>query len=67
MLSEAASDMTFISEHNYWQGKEDVVAHVAQVPAAIRKVADVRFRSPCRRRRARSTSRRPSRRASGAR
>ena len=40
MLSEAASDMTFISEHNYWQGKDDVVAHVAQVPAAIRKVAD---------------------------
>lgn len=40
MLSEAASDMTFISEHNYWQGMDDVVAHVAQIPAAIRKMAD---------------------------
>jgi alpha-N-arabinofuranosidase len=40
MLAQAASDMTFMSEHNYWQGKDDVAAHVAQVPAAIRKLAD---------------------------
>jgi alpha-N-arabinofuranosidase len=40
MLAQAAGDMTFISEHNYWQAKSDVAAHVAQVPAAIRKVAD---------------------------
>jgi alpha-N-arabinofuranosidase len=40
MLARAAPEMTFISEHIYWQGKEDVVAHVAQVPAGIRAIAD---------------------------
>jgi alpha-N-arabinofuranosidase len=40
MLARAAPEMTHISEHIYWQGKEDVVAHVAQVPAGIRAIAD---------------------------
>jgi len=40
MLAGAAPDMTHISEHIYWQGKEDLAAHVAQVPAGIRAIAD---------------------------
>ncbi|MGE5127468.1 MAG: alpha-L-arabinofuranosidase C-terminal domain-containing protein, partial [Betaproteobacteria bacterium] len=40
MLSQAASHMGLISEHLYWQGKPDVVAHVEQVPREIRRVAE---------------------------
>ena len=40
MLDRAASHMDLISEHLYWQDKPDVPAHVAQVPADIRRVAD---------------------------
>ena len=40
MLSGAAADMSHISEHIYWQGKDDVAAHVAQVPAGIRAIAE---------------------------
>jgi len=40
MLGQAASHMTFISEHLYWQGKDDVPAHVAQIPQRIRELAD---------------------------
>jgi alpha-N-arabinofuranosidase len=40
MLAQAATHMTYISEHNYWQGKADLPAHVAQVPAQIRKIAE---------------------------
>jgi alpha-L-arabinofuranosidase len=40
MLRAAASHMTHISEHLYWQDKPDVPAHVAQVVEGIRKVAE---------------------------
>jgi alpha-N-arabinofuranosidase len=40
MLGQAPGHMSLISEHLYWQSKPDVVAHVAQVPAEIRRVAD---------------------------
>jgi alpha-N-arabinofuranosidase len=40
MLGSAASHMELISEHLYWQNKDAVAAHVAQVPAEIRRVAD---------------------------
>jgi alpha-N-arabinofuranosidase len=40
MLTGAAAHMSLISEHIYWQNKDDVAAHVAQVPAEIRRVAD---------------------------
>ena len=40
MLAQAASHMSFISEHDYWHGDPDVVAHVAQAPAGIRRIAD---------------------------
>jgi alpha-N-arabinofuranosidase len=32
--------MSFISEHLYWQDRDDVVEHVAQIPQGIRRVAD---------------------------
>jgi alpha-N-arabinofuranosidase len=40
MLSNATGHMALLSEHLYWQDKDDVPAHVAQVVAGIRKVAD---------------------------
>ena len=36
MLGQAAAHMSLISEHLYWQNKDDVVAHVEQVPSEIR-------------------------------
>ncbi len=40
MLTTCANHMTYLSEHLYWQDKEDLVEHVAQMPARIRQVAD---------------------------
>jgi alpha-N-arabinofuranosidase len=40
MLAQASSHMDFISEHDYWHGNADVVAHVAQAPEGIRRIAD---------------------------
>jgi alpha-N-arabinofuranosidase len=40
MLSTCANHMSLISEHIYWQNKADLVEHVQQVPAAIRRVAE---------------------------
>jgi alpha-N-arabinofuranosidase len=40
MLGQAATHMSLISEHLYWQNKDDLVAHVEQVPNEIRKVAE---------------------------
>jgi alpha-N-arabinofuranosidase len=40
MLGQAASHMSYISEHLYWQDKPDVPAHVAQAVDGIRKVAE---------------------------
>jgi alpha-N-arabinofuranosidase len=40
MLARAASEMSLISEHLYWQSKDDVAAHVAQAKEAIQRVAE---------------------------
>jgi len=40
MLGSAASHMTYVSEHLYWQDRPDVPAHVAQAVDGIRKVAE---------------------------
>ncbi len=40
MLAQAGSRMTFISEHDYWHGNPDVIAHVAQAPEGIRRIAE---------------------------
>ncbi len=40
MLAHCADHMSLLSEHLYWQDKEDVIAHVAQPPQGIRRVAD---------------------------
>jgi alpha-N-arabinofuranosidase len=40
MLANAASHMSYLSEHLYWQDKPDVPAHVAQAVDGIRKVAE---------------------------
>jgi alpha-N-arabinofuranosidase len=40
MLTHAASDMNLISEHDYWHGDPDVIAHVAQARDGIRRVAE---------------------------
>jgi len=40
MLAQAASQMTLISEHDYWHGSADVVAHVAQAREGIRRIAE---------------------------
>jgi alpha-N-arabinofuranosidase len=40
MLAQAATHMSYISEHLYWQDKADVPAHVAQAVNGIRKVAE---------------------------
>jgi alpha-N-arabinofuranosidase len=40
MLGQAATHMSLLSEHVYWQEKSDVPAHVAQAVESIRKIAD---------------------------
>lgn len=40
MLTSCADHMELISEHLYWQQKDDLVEHVRQIPAQIRKVAE---------------------------
>lgn len=40
MLTSCAGHMDLISEHLYWQQKDDLVEHVRQIPAQIRKVAE---------------------------
>src|SRR5208283_1269627 len=40
MLTQCSDFMRLISEHAYWQNKPDLAAHVAQIPAQIKKVAD---------------------------
>jgi alpha-N-arabinofuranosidase len=39
MLASAADHMDLLSEHLYWQDEDDVVAHVEQAVAGIRRVA----------------------------
>jgi len=40
MLTTCSDHMSLISEHLYWQDKDDVVSHVSQISARIRKVAE---------------------------
>ncbi len=40
MLGSAADHMELLSEHLYWQDKDDVPDHVEQIVAGIRRVAD---------------------------
>ncbi len=40
MLTSCADHMELISEHLYWQDKDDVISHVDQVAKSIRDVAD---------------------------
>jgi alpha-N-arabinofuranosidase len=40
MLARCADHMSLLSEHLYWQDKDSVAAHVAQVPQAIRRIAE---------------------------
>ncbi len=40
MLKTCANHMSLISEHLYWQDRDDVVSHVSQIAARIREVAD---------------------------
>jgi alpha-N-arabinofuranosidase len=40
MLRDAPRHMAYISEHLYWQDKDDVPSHVAQARDGIRKVAE---------------------------
>jgi len=40
MLTTCADHMSLISEHLYWQDKDDLVAHIAQLPTEIRRVAE---------------------------
>jgi alpha-N-arabinofuranosidase len=40
MLTQSANYMDLLSEHVYWQHKDDVVAHIAQATQGIKKVAD---------------------------
>jgi alpha-L-arabinofuranosidase len=40
MLADCADHMELISEHAYWQNREDVVEHVTQVPERIRRIAE---------------------------
>ena len=40
MLKTCANHMSLISEHLYWQDRDDVVSHVSQIAAKIREVAD---------------------------
>jgi alpha-N-arabinofuranosidase len=40
MLTTCSKHMTLISEHTYWQGKADLVAHVQQTVNGLRAIAD---------------------------
>jgi alpha-N-arabinofuranosidase len=40
MLGNAADHMELLSEHLYWQDKDDVPAHVEQIVTGIRRLAD---------------------------
>ena len=40
MLTHSAKHMGLLSEHIYWQNKPDVVAHVEQASAGIKKIAE---------------------------
>jgi len=40
MLTTCADHMSLISEHLYWQDRNDVVSHVSQIAAQIREVAE---------------------------
>ena len=40
MMTHGAGHMELLSEHTYWQDKDDVPAHVAQPVDAIRKIAE---------------------------
>ncbi len=40
MMTSCADHMDLIGEHKYWREKETVAAHVGQVPAAIKRLAD---------------------------
>ncbi len=40
MLGSSANHMNLISEHLYWQDRDDLVAHVKQIPERIRLVAE---------------------------
>ena len=40
MLKNCSNHMSLISEHLYWQDKDSVEEHVAQIPEGIRGVAD---------------------------
>ena len=40
MLTHCSNHMDLISEHLYWQDRDDVAAHVAQVVREIRRVAE---------------------------
>jgi alpha-N-arabinofuranosidase len=40
MLANCFDHMSLISEHLYWQNRDDVESHVAQIPLGIRRVAD---------------------------
>ena len=40
MLTTCSDHMSLISEHLYWQDRDDVVSHVAQIAARIREVAE---------------------------
>jgi alpha-N-arabinofuranosidase len=40
MLTQCSDFMRLISEHAYWQNRPDLAAHVAQIPAQIKRVAD---------------------------
>jgi len=41
MLTTCAEHMSLISEHLYWQDKDDLIAHIAQLPASIRRVGQI--------------------------
>lgn len=41
MLKTCSDHMSLISEHLYWQDRDDVIAHVSQIAARIRDVAQV--------------------------
>ena len=40
MLADCAGHMELISEHAYWQNRENLVEHVNQVPERIRRIAE---------------------------
>ena len=40
MLTTCSDHMSLISEHLYWQDRDDVVSHVAQIAARIREVGE---------------------------